>query len=44
MHLNTHMKLKKSGEAVARAAYGGGRVAVPGGVQDMCRCGTVSMV
>lgn len=34
MHLNTHMKLKKSGEAVARAAYGGGRVAIPGGVRE----------
>lgn len=38
------MTIKKSSEAVAQAAYGGGGVTILGGVQDMCRCGTVSMV
>lgn len=30
----------KSGDAVAQAARGHGRVPIPGGVQDLCRCGT----
>ena len=32
--------LRKSGEALAQAAQGGGGVALPGGVQDMFRCCT----
>ena len=32
--------LRKSGQALAQAAQGGGGVAVPGGVQETCRCGT----
>ena len=31
---------EKSGAAVAQAAQGGGGVTVPGGVQEMCVCGT----
>ena len=27
-------------EAVAQAAQGGGGVTIPGGVQELCRCGT----
>ena len=29
-----------SGGALARDARGGGRVIIPGGVQELCRCGT----
>jgi len=29
-----------SGEAVAQAAQGGGGVTIPGGVQELSRCGT----
>ena len=32
--------LRKSGEALVQAAKGGGGVTVPGGVQEMWRCGT----
>ena len=32
--------LIKSGEAVAQAAQGDGGVTVPGGVQELCGCGT----
>ena len=32
--------LRKSGQALARAAQGGGRVTVPGGVQGKGKCGT----
>ena len=32
--------LRKSGEALAQAAQGGGGVALPGGVQGSRRCGT----
>jgi len=32
--------LRKSGEAVAQAARGGGAVPVPGGIQELCGCGT----
>jgi len=32
--------LSKSGEAVAQAAQEGGEVTVPGGVQELCGCGT----
>jgi len=31
---------QKSDDALAKAAQGGGGVTVPGGVQEMCRCGT----
>ncbi len=33
------LKLRKSGNALEQAAQGGGGVTVPGGVQEMCRCG-----
>jgi len=32
--------LRKSGEALAQAAQGGGRVTVPGSVQELWRCST----
>jgi len=32
--------LRKSDEAVAQAAQGGGGVTIPGGVQEPCRWGT----
>ena len=32
-------KLRKNGEGLAQAAQGGG-ITVPGGVQEMWRCGT----
>jgi len=32
--------LRKSGEALAQAAQGGGGVTVPGGVQELCECGS----
>ena len=32
--------LRKSGEAVAQAAKEGGGVTIPGGVQELHRCGT----
>ena len=32
--------LRKSGEAVAQAARGGGGVTIPGGDQESCGCGT----
>jgi len=32
--------LRESSEAVAQAAQGGGGVTVPGGVQELCGCGT----
>ena len=31
--------LRRSGEEVAQAAQGGGRVTIPGGVQEMYGCG-----
>jgi len=31
----------ESGQALAQAAQGGGGVPIPGGVQKMCRCGTL---
>jgi len=30
----------KSGAALAQAAQGGGALTIPGGVQELCRCGT----
>ena len=47
-HTMTHIQvgyyekflLRKSGEALAQAAQGGGGVTVPGGVQELWRCGT----
>ena len=30
----------KSGDALAQAAQGGGALTIPGGVQELCRCGT----
>ena len=38
------MLLQKSGAAVAEAAQGGGGVTVPGGVPELCGCGTEDMV
>ena len=32
--------LRKNGEALEQAAQGGSGVTIPGGVQEMCRCGT----
>jgi len=32
--------LRKSGQAVAQAAQGGGGVSIPGGIQETCRYGT----
>jgi len=32
--------LRKSGEALEHTAHGGGGVNIPGGVQELCRCGT----
>jgi len=32
--------LRKSGAAVSQAAQGGGGVTVPGGVPELCGCGT----
>ena len=37
---DSHLLLRKSGEAVAQAAQGGGGVTVPGGVPEPCGCGT----
>ena len=36
--------LRKSSEAVAQAAQGGGGVTVPGGVPEPCGCGTEDVV
>ena len=30
----------QSDEALEQAAWGSGTVTVPGGIQEMCRCGT----
>lgn len=30
----------ESGEGLEQAAQGSGRVTIPGGIQEMCRCGT----
>jgi len=38
------MLLQKSGAAVAEAAQGGGGVTVPGGVPELCGCGTEDVV
>ena len=38
------ISLRKSSEAVAQAAQGGGGVTVSGGVEGMCGCGTEDMV
>ena len=32
--------LRRSGEALERAAQGGGGVTVPDGIQEMCSCST----
>ena len=32
--------VRKSSDAVAQAAQGGGGVTIPGGVQELSRCGT----
>ena len=32
--------LQKSGNALEQASQGGDGVTIPGGVQEMCRCGT----
>jgi len=34
------ISLRKSGQALARAAQGSGGVTIPGGVQETCGCGT----
>ena len=38
--LDMRKKFRKSGEAVAQAAQGSGAVTIPGGVQELWRCGT----
>jgi len=40
LNIRKNFFLDKSGEALAQAAQGGGGVTVPGGVQEMCVCGT----
>ena len=35
--------LRKSIEVLEQAAQGGSEVTVPGGIQEMCRCGTVGL-
>ena len=37
---DSHLLLRKSGEAVAQVAQGGGGVTVSGGVPEPCGCGT----
>jgi len=32
--------LRKTGEALAQTAQGGGGFTIPGGVQEQCGCGT----
>ena len=40
MECQERFLLRNSGEALAQAAQGGAGVTVPGGVQEMWRCGT----
>ena len=40
MDIRKNVLISKSGAAVAQAAQGGGAVTIPGGVQELWRCGT----